>query len=417
MLLSYEYRMDLYLWRRANRENPVSGLAPISLRIEIDGFDRAEFATGVKATQSAWCKENKRLQVEPGLSKEEQQLLDRYNKRLASLLVQADKAYDVLRTQGENPSPADIRDLLRGRPINARRLLHAFELLEQMKQSKGMQVNTFGVIHSVRTLLDTYLGAKHAKALLLSAVTVEWVRRLERWMIAEKYKVSTIRAYIGCLQQALDEAAHEGWTTTSAIRDYNFLCATYEAEKRHLSLAEIERLRAGWAGLIPRLHPAAIMFLVSCYTGLSYVDYCRVAQEPDKFFVLAPDPVTGRMARGIRLVRQKTQRKTVETWTPLLVPAAAFLDSLTVPLPTLMPNTLNGNLKEIAQRLDLSLKDLKYKDGRSSFAQWARESLGKETAAELARHTEKVADKHYSEATSQELLRRMHVLGAEISYN
>ncbi|NVO33466.1 hypothetical protein [Hymenobacter lapidiphilus] len=415
-MLTYEHRMTLYLWRRKNRAHPVTDLAPISLRIEIDGFERTEFATGVSATAAQWSAGAKRLSPGPGLSRPERELLQQANNKLAERLLAGERAYALLKAQGHNPSPVEVRHLLKGGAVVSRRLSEVLDLLEGVLLTRGRARSTVLSLRSVRQKLLTYLRKHGGVSFPLASVSLQWLRGWERWLLGA-HPPSTTQIYVGVLLQAVKEAAHEGWLPLNPLADYAYQSERDPAEKRHLSPEEVARLQQALSGLALPLYKATFMFLASCYTGLSYVDYCRLAREPALFLVPAADPISGRQVRGILLQRQKTKRSTEQTWTPLLPQATRLLDSHEGPMPDLGPTRVNLSLKKVAGLFALSLPDLKFKDARSTFSQITREQFGLSVAAELARHSEQVASKHYNSASPEEVLRKLHILGAELSYN
>lgn len=413
-MITYEYKMKSYLWRRANRADVVTDKAPISLRIEIDGYPRAEFGTGVRASEAEWNHATQRLQPLRGMSKEDVQLQKSANAKLGQWLLQLEQAYNNFKSQGGDPSPADLREFLRGgrtRDHGRKTLLAMMEARYAFLVEKGSRPSTLRNMRKAINSVSAFLTRTRAVSLPAENAKRAWCRQIEQWMIALPLAGSTIRLYMIQLFAALEQAVDDGVLEANPTAGYRFRSQDTKPGKRHLCEAEVQRL-AGWVFTDEALRNACRAFVFCCYTGLSYVDYVRFAKNPDAYICSEPLP-DGRLAKGFRLSRQKLGAKGKEQWYPLFPEANEMLDLL----PVYSSAHLNQLLKQIAAEVGLSLPDLRHKDSRSTFAQIMRDRFELEVSTKLAGHTEAVADKFYSSDNAKILLKKLVVLGAELTYN
>lgn len=421
-MIDYEYNMKPpYLWRRANRADATTGKAPIILRIEIIGYDRAEFATGVYATEEEWSQEAGRLQIRRGMSKEEQLLVRTYNNKLIDLSRKSEKIYGTLKDQGHDPSPAEIRELLRGKKSTRRyTLLDCLELLYQSLSDKDRRPSTLTNARLVIAFVREYLELKRDIKLLAQEADRKWCRELERWCIARPMEGASIRKYIGFIIRAVNMAVDEGWFKESKLAGYSYISELAEPEKRYLSTEELERLQSYCFltdSKTKTLDKVRDLFVFCSYTGLSFVDYLRFAKTPQEFISFIADR-NGKQVQGIGMSRQKIQTLSKSFWVPLFpMPTHLLIVKYKYQLPIYESSYVNENLKKIAALVKLSLLDLSHKDARSTFAQMMRDLYGLKLAAEMAGHTEAMANTRYSSSSPSYIIEQLSILGAPLTHN
>lgn len=412
-MITYEHRMTAYFWRRKNREDATTGKAPISLRIIIDGFPRAEFRTPVEATAAQWCLATQRLQTVRGMSKEDQQLLQRDNATLSRLTLTLDQAYNNFRSQGGNPSPATLRELLRGKRVPAfeqTTLLAAMRQLEEYLRGKNRRPSTIENCEKATGILVRYLLHLRRQSLTVQEVDRPWLRKFEKWCLAVPLGGRTIRNYISALVRALDLMVDEGLLKENLLAGYTYISEKEVPEKRHLEAEELQRL-AGWPFTAPPEARVRDLFVFCCYTGLSYADYSRFVVAPQQYLVQAGG------VQGIQMTRQKMLYMESEFWVPVFQQAADLLVRYQMQLPHYEKSTINKRLKQLAAVCELSLPDLSHKDARSTFSQLMRDRYGRRLAARMAGHSEKMADEHYSTDKPAQLAAELRVLGAPLTDN
>ncbi|TGE05536.1 site-specific integrase [Hymenobacter fodinae] len=423
-MITYEYNMkEPYLWRRANRAHATTDKAPIILRIEIIGYERAEFATGVTATTSEWNQDTQRLQVGRGASKEEQLLVRSYNNKLIDWIRKSEQVYDSLKSQGHDPTPAEIREVLRGsgsRTQKKQTLLDCLELLYTHLSDKERQPSTLTNARLVIGFVKEYLAVLRKPNLPAVQVDRKWCRALERWCIARPMTGASIRKYISFIIRAVNMAIDEGWLKDNKLAGYRYVSELESAEKRYLTQDELNKLRVFCFTTDTKnqtLDQVRDLFVFCCYTGLSFVDYVRFARTPDTFLSSVPNKA-GQPVQGIGMSRQKIQYLGKGFWVPLFpVSKELLFTKYARQLPIYESSYVNENLKHIARLVDLSLLDLSHKDARSTFAQMMRDQFGLKLAAEMAGHTEAMANARYSSASPQYIIEQLSILGAPLTHN
>lgn len=406
-----------YLWRRANRAHADTGKAPISLRIEIDGYARAELSTGVSATAEEWSQEGQRKVPPRGMSKAERALLDQDNTRLAELVGIVRQGYHNFKSQGGNPSPADLRHLLRVGKSKDERDKSFAAALETLRKdlaspSKGRKPRTLeGDTDHILWLLMYMFQTKQLN-LLAEDVTKPWLTGFERWAIARGLGGMNIRKVIGKAQNALLLAEQEGLVKASTLHGYKFISRLATPKKRRLTEEELGRLSVFPYG--PKLQPIADMFLFMCYTGLSYVDYTRFAKTPEQFFKRYPHPATKEQVLGIEMTRQKLEYTGKIFWVPLFPEARSLLQKYGYQLPCYSKPYANAQLKEVAKLIGVSIGTLSNKDARSTFSQLMRDRFGGEVAAAMTGHNQATMNANYSSVSPKQI---MSVLGLALGDN
>jgi Phage integrase SAM-like domain len=421
-MIDFDYRMeDPYFWRRNNQENPTTLKAPIYMRIEIDGYERSEFATGVKATKAEWNSTIGRLQVTQGMKKQQIKEIDESNGKLIEYAKKAHRIYTTYKSQGGELSPADLREFLRGNRIKKEKDRTIIGVLEQLYtdlSNKGRQPNTLLTFrHTVKTL-TAYLAQIKRPKLLAQDIDRVWVRDFERWCIEHQWNSRTIRTHISVISRAIDLAVDEGLAASNRVSGYKYLSEVKQNVKRRLTLEELTRLR-NYVFEQQTLQKVAHLFIFCCYTGLSFADYTRFARTPKEFIVYKVNS-QGKKVKGIGMQRQKMLYTTQEFWVPFFPEATVimvFYEERGRKLPIYEHSYVNKKLKVIAHILQLSLSDLKHKDARSTFSQWTRDKFGRELSAGMAGHLESTADKAYSSTTPERIVEQLTILGAKLTDN
>jgi len=408
-MIGYKHQLTTYLWRRANRQNPVTGQAPISLRIEIEGFPRAEFVTAVKATEAEWRSQAQRLYPTRGMAEEEAKLLQLANSKLARYLLAVEQAYDSYCNQGGHPSPAELREFLRhgrSKDHESKQLLRVAELFYQdfSDPKRCRRPNTLAALHKSIGKIREYCAHTKQTYVLAEHINRAWCRGFDRWCNQHAWDASTIQKHIAALRRIVGFAADEGLIATNQIERYTYLTPKEEKAKRHVSKAEIARLETH-RFKNPSVQRVADIFLFSYYTGLTIADYLRFAADPNAFLCSEEGVL------GIRMTRQKMMRKGKEFWVPLFPKAHhLFFVVYKERLPIYTDGHVLNKLKIIAAALQFHLLDLKHKDARSSFAQHMRDKYGLEVAAGMAGHSQQIANQHYSTTSPKRIVEQINIV-------
>jgi len=419
-MITYEHQMkEAYFWRRANRTNPVTNKAPIVLRIEIQGFERAEFATGVHATEKEWNTDTQRLQITRGLAKEEHELIRLANKKIVGWQVALEQAYAFFKGQGASPSPAELRELLRGnrstRDEKRKLLVLAERFMQDLSRpEKRRQPNTLRSMREALSKLIAYCSYIKKPHVLASDINRAWCRDYERWCMAQGWNGSTVQWRVNVLRRVVGFAADEGVIETSLIDRYVFLSESEPSPKRHVTREELALLEAT-RFINSTMQRVADIFIFCCYTGLAPVDYDRFAATPAEFLAYEEGVL------GIRMVRQKMLRKQKAFWVPLFPKAAElFFTAYCRELPRFVSSYISSRLKLIAAELGserFHLQDLMHKDARSTFSQHMRDKFGGEVAAGMAGHGQEVMNSNYSSTSPKRIVEQIKILGGLLTDN
>ncbi|WP_345228048.1 hypothetical protein [Hymenobacter koreensis] len=418
MVTYTDYLKHPYLWRRASRSHPETGKAPISLRIEIEGFvtrtgalQRAELAVGVTATEAEWSQEAQRKTAPRAMSKAERALLDMDNDKLADWVKAVKLAYHNLKSQTGNPSPADLLAVLRSGHSKDRRdrsFAAALEMHRRDRAKPTSQRRASTIRHDREKVLWVLMYMAHTKQLDLPAESVDrvWLRGFERWADSRGQGPRGIRHSIHFACNAMQLAEDEGLIKTSRVQGYRYLTDLPVPQKRHLSAFDLERLAV--FPFPPKLQPFADIFVFMAYTGLSYSDYHRFAQTPERFLKRVGDTL------GIGMVRQKLATDAAPFWVPLLDHALRLWHEWRYAPPSFTLRYLNGRLKTVGEAAGLPLEGLSTKDARSTFSQYMRDKgLPAEIVAGMAGHDEATMNKHYSSVSPDRIVRE--ILGMKLS--
>ncbi|MGI4738070.1 MAG: hypothetical protein ACRYG7_23110 [Janthinobacterium lividum] len=407
--------MKAELWRRANREN-AEGLAPISLRITITKV-RAEIASGIDVPAAYWNRQSHCLEV-PGRKELRHPLFsaDRIrelNAQLLELRTAADKAYRSLRQDYNDgrrkgqPSARDVLETVRGITPSASTVAGmtvasggARFLEAATSEGMGKSPATVASYRSrLGNLVEFFTAGMGNKKYLLQEVGLPTARALERWCLAQRTPEGTARfghaamaKQVNMLQMVVAWAAMEGHIPANALHGYRYQSTATPKMPRFLPGPEVQLL-AATVFHSTQLNDIADMWLFSCYTALSFVDYCRFALDPVTY--LHTDD-TGQ--EWIRMTRQKMAKRKPEGFSvPFFPEARAIFERRRGRLPVKNNKDTNGYLKIIATELRLSLADLTFKDSRSTFAQtWRDLGVSGAVVAAMMGDEERVVNKNYS---------------------
>lgn len=368
MKIEYDFNMDLLLWRRNNRAHPVTGKAPILLRISIKGFDRVDISTGVEAAENEWqpAGEFGRLIPPRGTAKLQQRVYEQANDQLDAVKLRVKQVYGIMCNQGHQPSPAEIKQALRPAatvgPIRLLKLCEEFYEISA-RPERALSPNTLANYRSRISNIRAYLDETKQSGMAAKDVSLPWGRQFARWCSDNGHGAMSVRKQVNMLQMVLDHGAHEGKLQGNALHGFRYEHKPDLAKKRKLELADITALHNATFSH-DALQSTADLWLFCVYTGLSLVDYTRFAQNPDAYLQQRAD------GPYIHMVRQKMKhRKPQGFWVPLFPEARQILyERRRGRLPVKANSIINKQLKIICELLGLSLPDLTHKDARSTFA-------------------------------------------------
>jgi hypothetical protein len=203
---------------------------------------------------------------------------------------------------------------------------------------------------------------------------------------------------VNMLQMVVAWAAIEGepGVAVNALHGYKYQAKAVPKTPRFLPTPEVAML-AETVFVSEHLNATADMWLFSCYTALSFVDYCRFATDPVAYL-----HTDSQGQEWIRMVRQKMMKRKPEGFSvPFFPEARAIFERRRGRLPVKDNRLTNSQLKEISTELDLSLM-LTFKDSRSTFAQrWRDAGVSTAVVAAMMGDEERVVNKNYSRVREQ----------------
>jgi hypothetical protein len=421
-----DYDMKSTLQRRHNREN-ANGLAPIQLRITISGR-RCDLATGAFCPAAYWPIGAKKVvfpldkaqQVLPDFSAA---VVDQMNEDLVGFKRDVSEIYKRLR----KPDPrgaavpvtvAQVRDQVRPAAAPPPAPVHPTLLLDiasrfvaslrEMPDEVRLTDSTLKTYVSRYNCLERYLEAvvKNKKQLAVE-IDMPWCRRYERWLLTAEgnHDASAMHKTVNFLQRSLSFAAAEGWLAEKKLHGYEFQVRAQLPPPVSLPASEVAALAAALPELDLPHRRAVTGWLFCCYTGLSWVDYCRFCRTPSDFLFMEPAAeLGGAPTCWLRMVRQKMKKRKPKGFSvPLFENAADLLMAWQGRLPHTGDVNTNKLLHHVEDLLGLS-ESVSTKLARATFSQMRRdEGYSDEAVAAMMGDTITVMNSHYSRISERRI--------------
>ncbi|WP_460618812.1 hypothetical protein [Hymenobacter ruber] len=442
--------MKILFTRESHKENPLTGAAPIYLRITL-GFGpdrpgkrregmRREVATGVLTKAAEWDQDAQKVRgnsARAALS----------NGQLTDWKQAADEFYRTLKKDNPNVTAEDVKLALKPRALAAQAgpaltVAQGLALfLEHMDgQGIGKSANTRLTYRTRATNLGLFfadytkqLAAEQGRsipkgaAFPLEEVKLPVGRALERWCLANnpatgqpRFGHVAMRKQVNMLQMVVSHAAMEGLVPANALHGYKYQSTPEPTVPRFLTTDDLSALRAA-VFVDDHLNAVKDMFLFCVSTGLSYVDYVAFTKSPGKYLFQEATMIQGRPVPlvWLRMTRQKMRKRKADGFSvQLFDEAAGILVKRRGRLPVRLNANANRYLKDIAAELGLSLPDLTFKDARSTFAQhWRDRGVSSAVIAAMMGNTERMVNKEYSSVREATIVQAMgaHLLGPDDS--
>lgn len=432
--------MKVLFTREGHKENPLTGAAPIYLRLTL-GFGpdrpgkrregmRREVATGVMAKASEWDQDAQKVRgnsARAALS----------NGQLTDWKQAADEFYRALKKDNPNVTAEDVKLALKPRALAAQSVpvlsvaqgLALF--LEHMDgpgigksantrltyRTRAANLGLFFADYTKQLAAEQGRAVPKGAAFPLGEVRLPVARALERWCLAAnpatgqpRFGHVAMRKQVNMLQMVVSHAAMEGLVAANALHGYRYQSSPEPNVPRFLTPADLDKLRAA-VFADDHLNAVKDMFLFCVATGLSYVDYVAFAHSPGRFLFQEMVLVGGERVPVIwlRMTRQKMRKRKAEGFSvQLFDEAAGILARRRGRLPVRLNANVNRFLKHIAQELALGLPDLTFKDARSTFAQsWRDRGLSSAVIAAMMGNTEIMVNKEYSSVREATILQAL----------
>jgi len=353
-----ENSIRILFWLYKSKANS-KGLAPLFMRLTVNGT-KTEVSTGLQLSAKSWNVNTGSIR---GSSNEAKEM----NKRIDLLKGAALKAYNGLTEQDLPITAEQVKNRLAQKEQQSKTLLEAFAFHNNMMAKKVG-------IETAKATLDKYLTLQvKVKQFLtdemgrtdiyLKDLNHQFILEFETYLkVNQQLSHNTAIKYVQFTKKIIHLSLANSWINVNPFK--NFRCSLITKERGYLTMDEIKTITNKPINL-GRLHLPRLIFIFSCYTGLSYADMKKLCC---KHIETKED---GR--RWIVLNRQKTG---VRSAIPLLPQALEILDRFEPPfipdldlplLPMISNQKMNVYLKEIGEFCGIN-KRLTFHLARHSFA-------------------------------------------------
>lgn len=399
--------MKLLFWQLKSRTTQ-KGLSPIFLRISINN-KRAEISTGVSVEAKKW---DSRKGIIKGSSSEVKEL----NKKLSILKGKALKIHNELMEREMPASTEQVKNRLLNGDIEAKTLLEAFAYHNSLLKSKiGIENTkaTYGKYESLRKKVALFITEKlKRKDIYLKELNHQFVVELEVYLKTKQNLThNPAIKYIQFLKKVIHLSIANGWILSNPFQ--SFKCTLQVKDRGYLAAEELKLIESKLFE-IRRLAIVRDLFVLACYTGLSYSDMkklcCRHIENKEDG------------SRWIVLHRTKTG---VRSAIPLLPQALEVIDRYEPPfipdidnpiLPVLSNQKMNAYLKEIGDICKIE-KKLTFHLARHTFATTITLTNGVpiESVSKMLGHTNLKTTQHYSKVVDSKIKNDMEILKQKLN--
>ncbi|QEM05962.1 site-specific integrase [Mucilaginibacter rubeus] len=394
---------NLLFYVKRSKTN-VEGLAPVYLRITVDGV-RIEVSSKRYVNPDKWNTNGQKLTG----NSEEVKSINAYLKTLEH------QVYDVHRDMIERKlliTATNLKDkLLGGKPSPGKMLVPIF-------QEHNRQVATLIGKEYAKGTLDRYeTSLKHTQAFLLwkynstdidiRAIDHEFIMAYDFYLRSERScnNNSTVK-YLKNFKKIILICIANGWLDKDPFVKYK--PKVKEVKRDFLNAEELE-VMANKKLVSDRVSQVRDIFLFSCYTGLAYADVKKLKRT---------EIVTG--IDGQKWVYTSRQKTDTSSRIPLLQEAMELMvkyeehpqcvnDGLL--LPVLSNQKMNSYLKEIADACGIN-KELTYHIARHTFATTVTLANGVsiESVSKMLGHTNIKTTQHYAKILDMKVAQDMSKL-------
>lgn len=239
-----------------------NGESPIYLRVTVDG-KRKEVSLKKSIDPSRWDQNKQR-------GKGNSEAIAILNRRLVSVENSINLAAQELVSKHIKVSIESLMNKYTGAEVKTHTLIEVFEY-EYKRKKKGVALGTSKKYFTVLNNIKKYLVHQYnVTDVDIKSIDYEFVTDFDYYLRSEvgcanNYTVRTVKT----LQQIVTTALYKGW-----IDKDPFVCYKLKMEKketRFLTMTEIDTIYKKEFS-IKRVDQVRDVFIVSCYTGLAYVD-------------------------------------------------------------------------------------------------------------------------------------------------
>jgi site-specific recombinase XerD len=368
----------------------IDGLVPIYMRVTIDG-SRFEVSTKRYVKIEQWSSEAGRMKGNHEEARQVNALLDAFKVRV----------YDYQReilNEGKNICVETLKNKWFGIVTERPRLL--LEIFEhhnkQMKELIGQEFSplTFERYTTSKKHTLEFIKWKYKiDDMNIKDLNYEFITDYEFWLKSErKCDHNTTMKYLSNFKKIVNICLKNGWLQRNPFMGYKM--TKREIERPFLTQEELDKI-SNKKFFVPRINQVRDIFLFSCYTGLAYADVKKLTRSEISIGIDGE--------KWIFTHRQKTESA---TRIPLLPQAQEILDRYAEHpqclnqgrlLPVLSNQKMNGYLKEIADRCDIT-KKMTTHTARHTFATTVTLTNGVpiETVSKMLGHKNLKTTQHYA---------------------
>ncbi len=391
------------------QKNYTSGVAPIYLRITVDG-KRSEITTNRECNPEKWNSKSGRLIG----TKEDIKSFNAFLDNLQS------KVYEAHRYLSENEKPITaetLKNQFLGKIEKARMLIEIFK-------DHNLKVgNLIGNEFAPATLKRYETSLRHTQAFLKYQYGVSDIniRKIDNAFVSDyDFYLRSIRKcannstlkYIRNFGKIIRICLSNGWIVANPFTNYKGKIKIID--RVYLSAEELQMM-ADKQFDIERLGQVRDVFLFCCFTGLAYVDIKKLKTSQIK------KGLDGE--QWIFINRQKTDSRSA---IPLLPTAVKLIEKYSkhplcvnrdTPLPVPSNQKMNGYLKEIADICSIN-KTLTSHIARHTFATTVTLSNGVpiETVSKMLGHSSIRQTQHYAKILDLKVSEDMLLLKQKLAY-
>jgi site-specific recombinase XerD len=391
------------------QKNYTSGVAPIYLRITVDG-KRSEVTTNRECNPENWNSKSGRLIG----TKEEVKSFNAFLDNLQS------KVYEAHRYLFENEKLITA-ETLKNRMLG--KVEKAYMLIDIFRDHNNKMAALLGKDFADGTLERYKTSLSHTQEFLNSQYNISDIdiKKIDHSFITEydfflrsthSCANNTAVKYISNFGKIIRICLSNGWITIDPFANYKGKIKT--VDRVYLSKDELQRM-ADKQFEIDRLGQVRDVFLFCCFTGLAYVDIKKLKTSQIK------KGLDGE--QWIFINRQKTDSRSA---IPLLPTAVKLIEKYSkhplcvnkdTPLPVPSNQKMNGYLKEIADVCGIN-KTLTSHIARHTFATTVTLSNGVpiETVSKMLGHSSIKQTQHYAKILDLKVSEDMLLLKQKLEY-
>jgi integrase len=257
--------IKILLWVRKSRRN-VNNDCPIVARITLLG-ERKDFDSTLFVNPLNWNQDKQRIR---GASQE----VIAKNEALVSLETKLRKIYNRLCEENEVVTVHDVYNVFTGKDYKSQMLL---QLIRTHNENFKARLQTDRSFSTYEKYLITEMRVKEflrkckgATDFPVKSLNLQFIQDFEQYLIRDTgIQHNTAVKYIKNLKRLVNYAVEQQWITGNPF--IGFKRGYKTTEQVILTQEELDTIYHKTFS-IQRLHLAKSLFLLQCYTGLSYVD-------------------------------------------------------------------------------------------------------------------------------------------------